>query len=240
MSGSNVICTLLVLCSLILFGIVFSAFMMPNEDQGGPGTNSNIFVQDSRTMREKILEWLPKHHSYLLDQLPEGQEPLPDFTKEMWTPIDVDVSSDPLVTLCRLNFKEYYQNPHKYSMFRDLVNLSKCMGSNRRREKLSVLKAEMSAQGIKPLEPTGFFFHESRVGSTLVANLLGSDPWSLVFSESTPPANAILHCDNCDRSRHIQLIRDIFSLMCRSPYHKRIFFKFQSITTTKMDLVLEV
>lgn len=28
--------------------------------------------------------------------------------------------------------------------------------------------------------PTGFIFHESRVGSTLVANMLASNPWAMV------------------------------------------------------------
>ena len=34
------------------------------------------------------------------------------------------------------------------------------------------------------LSPDGLVFHQSRVGSTLAANLLGSDPQNLVFSES--------------------------------------------------------
>lgn len=31
------------------------------------------------------------------------------------------------------------------------------------------------------IPPTAFIFHESRVGSTLVANMFASDPRSLVF-----------------------------------------------------------
>jgi hypothetical protein len=83
-------------------------------------------------------------------------------------------------------------------------------------------------------------FTKSRVGSTLVANFLASDPWSLVFSESTPIANAILHCESCALERKVQLFRDVVLLMGRSPFHHRLFFKFQSITCTKMDIALLV
>jgi hypothetical protein len=77
------------------------------------------------------------------------------------------------------------------------------------------------------------------VGSTLVANTLASDPFSMVFSESAPAANALLHCDSCTRERNVQLFRDVVTLMGRSPIHKRLFFKFQSITSTKMEIALE-
>ena len=57
------------------------------------------------------------------------------------------------------------------------------------------------------LQPTGFVFHQSRVGSTLTANFLGSDPQNLVFSESAPPAAAVLHCDRCSDERRIYVLR---------------------------------
>ena len=42
--------------------------------------------------------------------------------------------------------------------------------------------------------PSGFVFHESRVGSTLVANSLAANPWNMVFSESDPPSgNTVQH-----------------------------------------------
>ncbi len=34
------------------------------------------------------------------------------------------------------------------------------------------------------LQPTGFVFHEARVGSTLVANMLASDPRNLVYASA--------------------------------------------------------
>jgi len=90
-------------------------------------------------------------------------------------------------------------------------------------------------------DPSGFVFHESRVGSTLTANLLASDPYNMVFSESDPPATILLHCDKCSRKKQIQLFRDVVYVMGASPIHKRYFFKFQSITNNKNRLIaLEV
>jgi hypothetical protein len=129
-------------------------------------------------------------------------------------------------------------------MFKDLVGVSKCVGSNRRRERLSVLIQEIKDRpddlSSRVVRPSGFVFHESRVGSTLVANFLASDPYAMVFSESSPMARVLLHCESCDRQYQLQLFRDITTLMGRSPFHKYLFFKFQSITVTNMQIALEV
>jgi len=237
---------LLLVSGMIMFGVLMSFSMVPSiyESSNGPGVNSILTKHDIRPMKEKILEWLPKHHDNLVDHLDEADDAKPDWNQKFWTPIDLDVSNDPMVTLCKLNFKEYSENPHMYSMFGDFVNLSNCMGSNRRRERLSVLMKEIresdNSTTARVVKPTGFVFHESRVGSTLVANLLGSDPWSMIFSESAPAANALLHCSGCSKQQNIAIFRDVVTLMGRSPFHKRLFFKFQSITTTRMEIALEV
>lgn len=61
----------------------------------------------------------------------------------------------------------------------------------------------------------------------------------MVFSESAPPANALLHCSDCSRSEQIELFRQVVQLMGATTFHTRLYFKFQSITTTKMDIALE-
>ena len=48
----------------------------------------------------------------------------------------------------------------------------------------------MRKKNIKPVKPSGFVFHESRVGSTLVANMLAAVPTNIVYSESAPPPAA--------------------------------------------------
>ncbi len=164
-------------------------------------------------------------------------------TADLWTPIDLegDLSGDPRVQLCKLNLRTYYSTPHLYPMFKDLVKLSKCYGSNLKTESLSYLVARLvpsSSSGTNK-QPSGFVFHESRVGSTLIANMLGSDPRSLVFSESSPPMKALIHSKG-SREKRIRLFRDVLMVMSASPIHAHIFFKFQSISNTAIDLALEV
>jgi len=96
------------------------------------------------------------------------------------------------------------------------------------------------AQPVKPLAPSGFVFHESRVGSTLVANMLASAPTHVVYSESAPLPVVLNHCRSCDADRKRDLIRKIVDLMGASPrYHTRLFFKFQSITVPNMRVLLD-
>ena len=148
--------------------------------------------------------------------------------------------------MCKLNFKEYFEGgPNKLPMFKDLLAASQCRGYNSKSMRLSEIKAEMKneeSQG-RPkstmLTPSGFVFHESRVGSTLVANLLGSDPFNMVFCESSPPATVLLHCSGCSHEAQVSRFRDTVLAMGRSPVHKRAFFKFQSATSTQMKIALE-
>lgn len=249
---SNLAWLVILVSGMISFGILLSIAMVPSiyDSSNGPGTNSILTKHDSRSIKTKILEWLPKQHNHLLDHMPDNSVNVkPDFSHTFWTPIDLDVTDpgvDPMVVLCQLNFKEYSENPHMYSMFRDFVGISNCIGRNRKRERLSVLVDEIKSEAggnnlnNRAINPTGFVFHESRVGSTLVANLLGSNPWAMVFSESAPAANALLHCSLCSREENVKLFRDIVTVMGRSPYHKEMYFKFQSITTTKIEIALEV
>lgn len=205
---------------------------------GGPSANSVL----RHFAGEDVIETIVKTEEERI--LSAASFELPDWSAEFWTPIDVEVSSaDPMVVLCKLAFHEHWKEPHKSPMFKDLVAISSCIGSNRRRERMSVLLKDIKEKSGTPagrvIPPNGFVFHESRVGSTLVANMLATDPWALVFSESTPIANAIMHCDHCDRARKLEIFRNVLTLMGRSPFHKRLYVKFQSITTTKMDTALE-
>ena len=165
------------------------------------------------------------------------------YSEPVWTPVSISgvTSADPTIILCKLDFDEYSKNPHLYAMFKDLVAKSRCTGSNSRSEKLSVLKKEMAenTNERKYLEPSGFVFHESRVGSTLVANMLASDPFSMVFSESAPPSSVML-ANGLSRERKVALLRDVVHLMGQTTMHRHMFFKFQSILNTVNDIALEV
>ena len=233
-----------IIFSLIVLGTLFVALIAPEELEAEINSHSyhtfNVEFGQAKKLSMKILDWLPQQHK---KEVMEGIETTePDWEQKFWTPIDVEVSgqaSTTMVTLCHLNFREYYQNPHLYPMFKDLTGLSHCNGNNRKRDTLANLLAELEKDASNVIKPNGFVFHESRVGSTLVANTLASDPFSMVFSESTPPANALLHCHRCSHEQQVTLFRDVVTLMGHSPIHKNLFFKFQSITSTKMQIALE-
>jgi hypothetical protein len=97
------------------------------------------------------------------------------------------------------------------------------------------------------MQPTGFVFHESRVGSTLVANSLAAmDPEAhRVFSESTPINMALSVCEDmgsdCDMDMAANLFRDVVYLMGRtnSPKEKHLFFKVSSAGTKRMNVMRE-
>ena len=47
------------------------------------------------------------------------------------------------------------------------------------------------------LEPNGFVYHETRTGSTLVANMLAHVPSNLVLSENNVAEDPARHCHKC-------------------------------------------
>lgn len=185
---------------------------------------------------------------------------LPDWSLEHYTPIHVTYSKNPMFELCPLDFKSYYEAPHAYPMFKDLVLKSKC---KTKKKSYSALMEEIELNQGTPagrvVPPTGFIFHESRVGSTLVANMLASNPWAMVwiscfsfpfhpsslppsqvFSESNTGHEALRSCPACSREDNILYFQQVVTMMGRSPVHEMLFFKFQSSTVTSISIALEV
>ena len=102
-----------------------------------------------------------------------------------------------------------------------------------------------SNNGPKVLNFTAAAFHESRCGSTLVANsMIAMDPIKhRAYSESAPPVAALLHIcgeyfDKCSQDQAATILRDTVYLMSRTDDHQeeRVFFKFQSITSKAIPL----
>ena len=144
-------------------------------------------------------------------------------------------------------------------MFRDLVghspdcqrkqhrfNLQKVVQLARKRDEQ--IMNDPSKQVPKVLNLTGVVFHESRCGSTLVANtLIGMDPiHHRTYSESTPPAVAIKGvCGEtyslCTVDQAAKVLHDVMYMMSRSndPVEERVFFKFQSVTTRNLPVFLK-
>ncbi|CAN0524831.1 unnamed protein product, partial [Laminaria digitata] len=92
------------------------------------------------------------------------------------------------------------------------------------------------------LEPTGFVFHMSRCGSTLTANLMGSSPYNLVYSESKPPSSLMYLCDTvgCSEEQRVVALRTVIRAMGKSDFHRHMFFKFQSSQTVSISTYRKV
>ncbi|CAN0198873.1 unnamed protein product, partial [Ectocarpus sp. 8 AP-2014] len=76
--------------------------------------------------------------------------------------------------------------------------------------------------------PTGFIFHETRCGSTLVANMLASVETNVMWSESTGPWKVMHTCPKCHKEQIVPWLRVIMDAMTRSARHDHFYFKFQS------------
>lgn len=98
--------------------------------------------------------------------------------------------------------------------------------------------------GPKVLNVTAVAFHESRCGSTLVANsMIAMDPKKhRTYSESAPAIKAFNMCgdnfERCSEEQAVSIFRDTIYLMSRTDDHReeRVFFKFQSATSKKISI----
>ena len=95
-------------------------------------------------------------------RLNEGEDEIEaiNLDEEFWSPIELDLANDdPIVTLCRLNFKRYSESPHQYPMSKDLISMSRCGGSQIHK-KMSALMEDLQLHKGTPrgriIEPTGY------------------------------------------------------------------------------------
>eukprot|EP00980_Cylindrotheca_fusiformis_P026952 scaffold18138_cov128-Cylindrotheca_fusiformis.AAC.18 len=141
-------------------------------------------------------------------------------------------------------------------MFRDLVGHSPdCQGKNLFKVDLKKITElarhrdqeakEQNRSTPKVLNLTTVAFHESRCGSTLVANaLLAMDPEKhRTYSESQPGASALKsicgeNYSRCTLDQAAKILQDTVYMMSRTndPKEERVFYKFQSITTKNIEV----
>ena len=103
------------------------------------------------------------------------------------------------------------------------------------------------AIGVHSMKPSGFIFHKSRCGSTLVANILTvMEPTEhRIYCESGPPIAAAQACGLdgklCPPGRSAELLRDVVYLMGRTgdPNERKLFFKMQSMGSKYVAVVTE-
>ena len=175
---------------------------------------------------------------------------------------------------CRLNWATHKESPSATPMFRDLVGKSPDCGKDNTfsldlrsivaaaKKKDADVKRDATLAGgtiVDGLDasllavpraiypPRGVVFHESRCGSTLVANSLAAfDPErNRVYSESAPPIAALKVCgegySRCSKATAAALLRDVMYMMGRTddPSEEHLFFKIQSIGTRFIDVFTE-
>ena len=156
-------------------------------------------------------------------------------------------------TFCKLHWDKYKMDPPSMPMFKMLVQESGCSRKENLftmdladvARKLDESETEEESLGISVMPPAGFVFHESRVGSTLVANALTAmDPdGHRVYSESDPINRALAACGDgftkCDMETNVEVLRDVVFLMGRtsSQSEKKMFFKVSSVGSKRIDVM---
>lgn len=125
-----------------------------------------------------------------------------------------------------------------------MVTMDLATAVQKAREYDNLMSTRTSDQHVHVLPASGFVFHESRVGSTLVANsLTAMNPdGHRVYSESHPINDALKACDGvplCDMDANAQLFRDVVYLMGRttSPKETHMFFKVSSIGSKRIRVM---
>lgn len=140
-------------------------------------------------------------------------------------------------------------------MFRDLLSHSPdCQGERFKVDLRKVAELarhrdqearEKNESVPKALNLTTVAFHESRCGSTLVANaLLAMDPVKhRTYSESQPGAQALKSIcgdaySRCTMDQAAKILQDTVYMMSRTndPKEERVFYKFQSITSKNIEV----
>lgn len=201
---------------IFFFGLAMCFAYLPEVIERDGMVEKAMKVHLGRSLKKQIMDLIPNKPRV-----------------EHWTPISISGS---MLKLCQLDFKRYSEQPYNYPMFKDLLELSECSFPDKTKSInidniLSDIRANAGTPSGRVVYPTGFIFHESRVGSTLIANMLASDQNNMVFSESSIGAS-LFHLD-------IEAFRNVMTILGRSPTHQRMFFKFQSKYSANMKKALE-
>lgn len=160
-----------------------------------------------------------------------------------------DGYEDVIGHFCYVDFSRYKEDPSSSPMFTHLVNTPLCSQTTFTYDlkEIVTLATAYDDPTVHVMQPSAFVFHESRCGSTLVANALTAmDPTRhRVYSESRPPIMAIKACgitgEVCPPHRAAELLQDVVYMMgrTRDPTEEGLFFKIQSLGTKYMDVVIE-
>lgn len=152
---------------------------------------------------------------------------------------------------CKINWGSHKQNPSTTPMFRDVMSSQSPKTCTPGELNVAAVVARMkeydagsrdSSPHVHTLKLGGVAFHESRCGSTLVANLLqaANPDGHRVYSESPPPVDILRQGDRFTPEMLAPLLRDVVYLMSRSndEHETHVFFKIQSLGTRYLPVFL--
>ena len=90
----------------------------------------------------------------------------------------------------------------------------------------------------KGVKPTGFIFHLSRCGSTLVSQMLAALERNIVISEASP-IDAVLRAENVPESERIRWLQWMINALGqkRNETEENLFIKFDSWNALELDLI---
>jgi gluconate kinase len=162
---------------------------------------------------------------------------LPDLTG--WIPVRIaSAQTAPAVEWCFLGTRRFTE-----SFFDHTIDACLREPFNQLFRHQTPIDALLEWQAVRPgIAPTGFIFHMSRCGSTLVAQMLAALEKNIVLSEA-PPVDAILrlHKKNphVTDDQRIAWLRALVSALAqpRSGDEKNLFIKFDSWHTLDIPLI---
>ncbi|CAM9737212.1 unnamed protein product [Discosporangium mesarthrocarpum] len=199
-----------------------------------PPVGTNLVIWDGRETTRKAIGRLRRQNKQVLREVdldaPPGYLWLP-FS--MGSPVCWEMGQcEAILRFCRVDIKSYQDQPWKYPMLPMLMKKSGCTSDKVRSFLLSDLRDYRAYHPEEFLQPTGFIYHETRTGSTLVANMLAHVPTNLVASENRVSEEPIRSCSGCSRVQQVELLRDILPLLGRTTGgHTHSFFKLQDATS---------
>lgn len=252
-----------------------------NDEEDGDSDNTDeqaqepLKAQRRRQLGRQKRREKRRRSSALDDETPTNDQSWDDILSGRSTLVELQVDDiDGVVderyagftaVFCTVDWELHKRDPAAVPMFRDVLEHSKgCQPAERVKVPLHLAlqrirahdarRTKHSASSSASLPLSAMVFHESRCGSTLVANLLSTfdSAQNRVYSESGPPVTVfLLACggrdpsagfsrnDRCTQPGYVQLLQDVIFLMGRrtedSP-ETRLFFKIQSAGTVGLPL----
>lgn len=158
-----------------------------------------------------------------------------------WTPIDVRRKNAGLIVdWCRLGETRFTDPFFEQTVAHALRDPARLLF----RRQTPIDELDDLARARPGLPPSGFIFHLSRCGSTLLAQLLAARPQNIVLSEA-PPIDQVLNVQRYDRrisrDRRIAWLRGLVAALGqrRSGVERQLFVKFDSWHVLELPLIRE-